>query len=141
MLIITLKQKKEKHKRMLTLRLITSLLYECCDKEQEIQEETEYARANQQFHDSLWSVSRSLACIGWIYAPTSRENTRELSTRSKHNLFALVGCFNLRLTVYCLFLFVACFCVFKCFLCWFLWFIVIYPSNMYVKVAMWLFQR
>lgn len=49
---------------MLTLRLITSLLYDCSDKEQEIRLETEFARALRQFNDSLKIVSRSLATVG-----------------------------------------------------------------------------
>lgn len=49
---------------MLTLRLITSLLYDCSDKEQEIRLETEFARARKQFHDSLIPVSRSLGFVG-----------------------------------------------------------------------------
>lgn len=55
---------------MLTLRLITSLLYDHSDKEQEIRRETEFARAPQQFNDSLIPVSRSLAFVGWIIRAT-----------------------------------------------------------------------
>lgn len=77
---IALKQKKQKHKRMLTLRLITSLLYDHSDKEQEIRLKTEFARARPQFNDSLIPVSRSLASVGWFYALTSQKYTWTVTT-------------------------------------------------------------
>lgn len=92
---------------MLTLRLITSLLYDHNDKEQEIRLETEFARARQQFNDSLiqsvarWHLQGEFTCY-------HRKNTRELSLRSKHNLYAaILICLNFSclflLLVLCLF--------------------------------------
>lgn len=97
---------------MLKLRLITSLLYDHSDKEQEIRLETESARAHQLFNDSLfqsvarWHSKGEFTCY-------RRKFTRELSLRPKHNLYAaILICLNFSclflLLVLCLF---SAFCV------------------------------